>query len=515
MPGPSLQGGIGGGPLQQGGDQLRQRLAIGSIEAGRQQQWRFAGEGGHGFTSLESLQGRHITLHLLFLLQQVLHQFTVAVAGLEPAQQQLAEGAQGGQGIAQLMHEHAQLVLLVLEGMVQPLALQIETEGLGEAQHCGLQPVVEIGGPGQGPGFHLDGPQQDALVPQGQPAALLGRDAQRAVSPYGWQCPAAARPLPHRHQGWGGAIARFGQVDHKGLQILAVAELIELALHQSQKPLGHLHQGVSADPVPLNFGNGEKIREKVLRFLVSTTTTLPGHQAVGRRRGANHGVESCQFVQLKLQQEWAPVQVPCVPGPGDGNAISSAGTLTTAHSASVWADGGTVASSAPRLHWRSGLMLLNGRPMASRSAPGGDRQPFVTPSPFSSSGLPGISSMSKKRKRISRRRLAGQRVLAHVPTFNLETGSHKPVTAARRYIAEEALVPPAILNVRRNEHTTDRFFWGEKGLFSAQYAEENHFLFPSLRAIVDRIGEDVLFEGIEALAADDWEEMEEYEYAFV
>ena len=123
--------------------------------------------------------------------------------------------------------------------------------------------------------------------------------------------------------------------------------------------------------------------------------------------------------------------------------------------------------------------------------------------------------MSKKRKRISRRRLAGQRVLAHVPTFNLETGSHKPVTAARRFIAETELQAPAILNVRRNEHTTDRFFWGEKGLFSAQYAEENHFLFPSLRLIVDRIGEDVLFEGIEALAADDWEEVEEYEYAFV
>ena len=133
--------------------------------------------------------------------------------------------------------------------------------------------------------------------------------------------------------------------------------------------------------------------------------------------------------------------------------------------------------------------------------------------PFS---LPtGSPAMSKKRKRISRRRLAGQRVLAHVPTFNLETGSHKPVTAARRYIAEADLMAPAILNVRRNEHTTDRFFWGEKGLFSAQYAEENHFLFPSLRLIVDRIGEEVLFEGIEAHAADDWEEMEEYEYAFV
>ncbi len=89
--------------------------------------------------------------------------------------------------------------------------------------------------------------------------------------------------------------------------------------------------------------------------------------------------------------------------------------------------------------------------------------------------------MSKKRKRISRRRLAGQRVMSHVPIFHLGTGQHKPVTAARRFIAEEGLYAPAILNVRRNEHTTDRFFWGEKGLFSAQYAEENHFLFPSLR----------------------------------
>ncbi len=122
--------------------------------------------------------------------------------------------------------------------------------------------------------------------------------------------------------------------------------------------------------------------------------------------------------------------------------------------------------------------------------------------------------MSKKRKRISRRRLGGQRVLAHVPIFHLGTGEHKPVTAARRFIAEQGLNAPAILNVRRNEHTTDRFFWGEKGLFSAQYAEENHFLFPSLRLIVDEIGEEHIFTGLE-LTADDWEEIEEYEYAFV
>ena len=51
--------------------------------------------------------------------------------------------------------------------------------------------------------------------------------------------------------------------------------------------------------------------------------------------------------------------------------------------------------------------------------------------------------MSKKRKRVSRRRLAGQRVLAHVATHNLETGEHKPVTAARRFIAEGNIVPPA------------------------------------------------------------------------
>jgi hypothetical protein len=37
------------------------------------------------------------------------------------------------------------------------------------------------------------------------------------------------------------------------------------------------------------------------------------------------------------------------------------------------------------------------------------------------------------------------------------------------------------LVVKRNEHTTDRYFWAEKGLFGAQYVEENHFLFPSLR----------------------------------
>ena len=55
--------------------------------------------------------------------------------------------------------------------------------------------------------------------------------------------------------------------------------------------------------------------------------------------------------------------------------------------------------------------------------------------------------------------------MAHVPIYHIETGKHKPVTAARRFIAENALSAPSVFNVRRNEHTTDRFFWGENGLF--------------------------------------------------
>ena len=55
------------------------------------------------------------------------------------------------------------------------------------------------------------------------------------------------------------------------------------------------------------------------------------------------------------------------------------------------------------------------------------------------------------------------------------------MTAARKFIHSEGIAPPALLLVKRNEHTTDRYFWAEKGLFGAQYVEENHFLFPSLK----------------------------------
>jgi len=91
--------------------------------------------------------------------------------------------------------------------------------------------------------------------------------------------------------------------------------------------------------------------------------------------------------------------------------------------------------------------------------------------------------LARRRKRKSRRRQEGRRILEHVPQYSIESGQDKPVTAARKFIQSEGILPPALLLVKRNEHTTDRYFWAEKGLFGAQYVEENHFLFPSLREL--------------------------------
>jgi hypothetical protein len=91
--------------------------------------------------------------------------------------------------------------------------------------------------------------------------------------------------------------------------------------------------------------------------------------------------------------------------------------------------------------------------------------------------------LARKRKRKSRRRQEGRKILELVPQYNIESGDDKPVTAARNYISSLSIAPPALLVVKRNEHTTDRYFWAEKGLFGAQYVEENHFLFPSLQSI--------------------------------
>lgn len=96
-------------------------------------------------------------------------------------------------------------------------------------------------------------------------------------------------------------------------------------------------------------------------------------------------------------------------------------------------------------------------------------------------------TLARRRKRKSRRRQEGRRILESVPQYSIETGEDKPVTAARKFIHSQGIVPPALLLVRRNEHTTDRYFWAEKGLFGAQYVEENHFLFPSLKMAIESL----------------------------
>ncbi len=85
-----------------------------------------------------------------------------------------------------------------------------------------------------------------------------------------------------------------------------------------------------------------------------------------------------------------------------------------------------------------------------------------------------------RRKRMNPRRLEGRRILDMVPRYNLECGDEKSVTAARKFIEVGHIQPPALLTVHRGERAQERFFWGFKGLFSAQYVEENHFMFPSL-----------------------------------
>ncbi len=113
--------------------------------------------------------------------------------------------------------------------------------------------------------------------------------------------------------------------------------------------------------------------------------------------------------------------------------------------------------------------------------------------------------MARRRKRKSRRRQEGRRILECVPQFSIDCGEDKPVTAARKFIHTEGVLPPALLLVKRNEHTTDRYFWAEKGLFGAQYVEENHFLFPSLRQMEDDVDVDIDLD----LDGDDFEDEEE------
>lgn len=84
-------------------------------------------------------------------------------------------------------------------------------------------------------------------------------------------------------------------------------------------------------------------------------------------------------------------------------------------------------------------------------------------------------------KKISNiRRLAGRKVLDHVPVYHFEGDGTVPVTQARIMARELEIPVPAIITIKRTEFTTDRFFRSKKGMFGVDYVEYNYFNFQEL-----------------------------------
>jgi hypothetical protein len=122
------------------------------------------------------VDGIHVAVELPLLRQQVFHQGTVERIPLQTAQQQLAEGAQGRERVAQLMHQQPELVVLLGQGAAEPLLFEVQAEGLGEAAGRGLEPVCQGLGPGPLAAVHPQGAHQLGTIAQG---------SQRRVTAWG------------------------------------------------------------------------------------------------------------------------------------------------------------------------------------------------------------------------------------------------------------------------------------------------------------------------------------------
>jgi hypothetical protein len=146
------------------------------------------------------------------------------------------------------MHEHLQLLSLLLQLHLQLVVLQVEAQAFGEAVTHRKQPLLQGFRPGQLSGFHKYCTQQHPALAHGQPAAVFRRPAQIAVAGEGGKRPVGTWPVPHWDQIRFSRAARFGDVHHHGCHITAVGELGQLKLHQAQKPFGdrHLDVGCSA-----------------------------------------------------------------------------------------------------------------------------------------------------------------------------------------------------------------------------------------------------------------------------
>lgn len=105
--------------------------------------------------------------------------------------------------------------------------------------------------------------------------------------------------------------------------------------------------------------------------------------------------------------------------------------------------------------------------------------------------------------------------MKHVPQHHLTAGDIVPVTAARQFVAKHQIKAPALILVKRTEHTTDRFYWSAKGMYGALYAEHNYFNFSCLRNLHSELYEKGILKtefGTAFLSVE--AELEDYRYEF-
>lgn len=115
----------------------------------------------------------------------------------------------------------------------------------------------------------------------------------------------------------------------------------------------------------------------------------------------------------------------------------------------------------------------------------------------------------------SRRRKQGKRVLDFVAVHYTDGNGLESVTVARSLVRQNSIRYPAIIKVKRNEYTTDSFFYAEKGMFGLTYVEFNWMGFPCLRAIYNDLDKKEFFTDFDVM---DWSSDEESyrpEYAFI
>ncbi len=78
-----------------------------------------------------------------------------------------------------------------------------------------------------------------------------------------------------------------------------------------------------------------------------------------------------------------------------------------------------------------------------------------------------------------RRKLRGKVLISKVTSFSCYQQNHqeKTCTTARKFIRNNNIQSPCVITVLKISGSEDKFFLSNNGLFSYQYAIENHKLF--------------------------------------